>query len=573
MRNTARLIALGAAILVIIFGMIQPIEHDSLWLAAVWAAAPLLLLAAHLSVHPLAASTQRSVRNLGVLLAIGFVLLSLQLMRQQFVRASEIANSVYTNEQTGQTTSNVRRVIDAMKIQRGKIYDRKGTLLVDTRVGVGGLTMRTYPYADIYRPTSLSNIVGFYSNRYGQSALESTYDSYLTGESDTFANIQNTLIGRPRIGDDLHLTIDADLQDAVTALLGDRPGSAIVLDPRTGAVLAMVSHPGFDPRGLATNPDVDSEMENGRVSAYWASINSDVAGQPLINRPTQGRYPPGSTWKTVTAIGALEHPAEGRPDQIDCPNERQTEAGAPPVVNAVPNLFNLTGNPTTLERVYAYSCNTAFAEYAMRLGPDLLADVSAKFDVFRPGDAPTTYANFPDLPTEPSLLYVDPGFLNQRPALADTGYGQGQMLVTPLQMAMIAASIANDGVLLQPYLVERVTRPDGGLVLPHSPRPIRRAMSSQVAATMRSDMRAGVVYGFGKAADAVPGVAVGGKSGTAEHGVGTRTHAWFIAIAPVEQPRFAVAVMLESGGEGSSQGAKLAGEVMAAAFATIQEGP
>jgi peptidoglycan glycosyltransferase len=136
-------------------------------------------------------------------------------------------------------------------------------------------------------------------------------------------------------------------------------------------------------------------------------------------------------------------------------------------------------------------------------------------------------------------------------------------------MAMITAAIANDGVMMRPYLVQKITRPDGSLIVEQSARPIRRAMSAAIAKTMRADMSAVARYGFGRSvSEYVPGIAVGGKSGTAEHVPGAPPHAWFIALAPLENPRYAVAVMLESGGEGSSVGARLAGEVLAAAFAT-----
>jgi peptidoglycan glycosyltransferase len=372
------------------------------------------------------------------------------------------------------------------------------------------------------------------------------------------------------VGDDLHLTIDARLQAESMRLLGERgSGSVVVLDPKTGAVLAMASNPSFDASRLAFNPAADQEQENARIDAYWTAINGEGAGQPLINRPTQGRYAPGSTFKTVTAVGALEHPNEGQPDDIRCFNNFDTgEAGAPPVVNAVENLASQTGDPSNLERVYAYSCNTAFAQYALRLGPDLLAQTAAEFDIFEPKDAPVTYGGFTDLPTEASTIYKDFGFLSNRAALADTGFGQGQLQVTPLQMAMVAAAIANDGWMMQPYLVEKITRPDGSLVVQRGPRAIRRAVSSPIAAQMRKNMRAGVEYGFGKSAQQVDlSIAlVGGKSGTAEHGQGATPHAWFIAIAPVENPRYAVAVMVENGGEGSSVGARLAGDVLKAAF-------
>jgi Cell division protein FtsI/penicillin-binding protein 2 len=213
----------------------------------------------------------------------------------------------------------------------------------------------------------------------------------------------------------------------------------------------------------------------------------------------------------------------------------------------------------------------------MRLGPDPLIETARRFDIYRPQDAPNVYSGFTDLPTLPSLLYVNPGFLNSRAALADTGFGQGELQVTPLQMAMVAATIANDGMMMRPFLVAEIIRPDGTTVVRNGPRPIRRVMPVDIAARMRANMRAGVAYGFGKAADAVPGVEVGGKSGTAEYlcptpdNPGTLcAHAWFIAIAPVDQPRFAVAVMIENGGEGSRRGAEVAGQVLRSAFEMVR---
>ena len=429
--------------------------------------------------------TGRSVQNLGLVIVLGFVLLSLQLLRQQFVRAEAIASMIHVDDQTGQTTSNVRPVLQSLRVRRGKMLDRNGVVLVDTQVVQGGFAVRTYPLADQFNPAAFSNIVGFFSSRFGQAGLEATYGDYLNGDRDSYSRIQDTLLGEPQVGDDLHLTIDAPLQAAAMRILGDRRGSIVVLDPRTGAVLAMVSNPGFDPRPLVFNPAADRDAENERISNYWDAINSEGAGQPLLNRPSQGRYPPGSTFKTMTAVGVLQHPDEGRPDDIRCTNTYDTEAGAPPVVNAVADLYTLTGDPSNLERVYAYSCNVAFAQYALRLGPELFAEVARQFDIFRPADAPESYAAFSDLPTLPSLLYKEPGFLNRPAALADSGFGQGQLQVTPLQMAMMAAAIANDGVMMEPYLVERVTRPDSSTLLVHGERQIRRAMSSAIGGLHR----------------------------------------------------------------------------------------
>lgn len=568
MRAIVRFASAAAAVALIGYGIIQPVEGDARWLLALWLAAPCMLLAARLSLPAQPRGIARSLQNLGLVIGLGFALLSLQLLRQQFVRADKIYTTVHVDEQTGQITSNLRPVIQSLRVRRGKIFDRQGALLVDTQVVAGDFTLRTYPLADQFDPTAFSNIVGFFSDRFGQSGVEATYSDYLSGERDAYGRIRNTLLGQSQVGDDLRLTIDARLQNAAMRVLAGRTGSVVVLDPRTGAVLAMVSSPGFDPRQLAFNPAADREQENARISQYWRTITAEGAGQPLLNRPTQGRYPPGSVFKTITAVSGLQNQRVARPDEIDCPNERPTEAGAPPVVNALPDLARFTGDPSNLERVYAYSCNTAFAEYALRLGPELLAATAARFDIFRPEDAPEIYSEFADLPSEPSLLYVDAGFLNRRPGLADTGFGQGQLLISPLQMAMVAAAIANDGVMMQPYMVERITRVDGSTVTVRGPRSIRRALSPEIAAKMRAHMRAVVAYGFGKAAQQVdPSVAlVGGKSGTAEHGPGTVPHAWFIAIAPVEQPRYAVAVMIEEGRDGAGAGALAAGQVLAAAF-------
>lgn len=568
LRPLINTLCLAAAAGLIVYGLVQPVEQEARWLICLWAAAPLLGIAAWNSLPRGAPGLAASVSNLGLVVALGFALLSLQLLRQQVVQAESIYYHVAVGED-GSTTSNVRPVLDSQRVLRGQIRDRDDLVLVDSQEA-DGFGRRVYPLADVYDPRAFSNIVGFFSTRYGQSGLESSYDSYLTGaRGNEWQRLRERFVGGTPRGNTLRLTLDAELQARAAVALGGRAGSVVVLDPRTGAVLAMASSPGFDPRGLTFDPAAaDWNAENQRITQYWEQITSDGAGQPLLNRPAQGVYPPGSTYKTVTAVGVLEFPA-GQPDNITCPGTYTPQPGAPPVVNAVDGLASLTGDPSTLERVYAYSCNTAFAQYAVRLGPDTMVELARRFDILPPQRAPRTYDAFADLPTAQSLSYVDPGFLNFPRGLADTGYGQGQLLVTPLQMAMITAAIANDGVMMRPYLVQAITRPDGGTIREFGPREIRRTMSSETARTMLADMAAVAQYGFGRSVSSyVPGIAVGGKSGTAEHVPGATPHAWFIAVAPLEAPRYAVAVMVESGGEGSSVGADLAGQALAAAFAT-----
>src|SRR5262249_55839966 len=153
-------------------------------------------------------------------------------------------------------------------------------------------------------PAAFGNIIGFFSPRFGQSGLEATYGPYLSGERDTYSQLRNSVLGKPQVGDDLQLTIDARLQAEAMRLLGERGrGAVVVLDPKTGGVLARASNPGLDPGQLAFNPAADRDQETARIDAYWKQINSEGAGQPLLTRPTRGRYPPGSTFKTVTAVG------------------------------------------------------------------------------------------------------------------------------------------------------------------------------------------------------------------------------------------------------------------------------
>jgi penicillin-binding protein A len=569
MQYVLRLASISTALALILYGLFLPVEAEILWLVLLWSATALAGLAIWLGKVRLPRGLARSVYHLGLVFCLGFGLLSIQLLRQQVTRAEATFYRI-ESDGAGQTISNVRPVLAAQRIMRGDMFASQGELLVSSET-VDGFVRRTYPLAEQYDPAAFSNIVGYLSPRFGQSGLEASYSEYLSGEYDSpVTRLRDEMLGNTREGSDLYLTLRASLQNQARALLGNRRGSVVVLDPQSGAVLAMVSVPGFNPAELSFNPAApDWAAENARISAYWELLQNNAAGQPLLNRPTQGQYPPGSIFKTLTAVAALQYATLAEPDAISCPNVLEVTSGAPPVRNAVDFLSGLTGNPSDLERVYAYSCNTAFAQYALRIGPDRFSDTARAFDIFAPADLPNRYNLFADLPTLPSRLYVQPGFLAQPSALADTGYGQGQLLVTPLHMALMAATIANDGVMMRPYLVERIVRADGEQLFQHQPVVVRRVMTETIAGRMRANMRAVARYGFGSViSDFVPGVVPGGKSGTAEHAPGASPHAWFIAIAPIDDPRYAVAVMIENGGEGSSVGATLAGQVLQAAFAT-----
>ncbi len=567
-----------------------PRVSDAQWIAILWSSALLFGLAVWATLPPLQSlGTRVNVRpgvlNLALVFSLLFVVLALQLLHTEFIYAESIYNRTETNPESGAAISNSRPIIRSLRVRRGDIVDRNNVALASSRQAANGLAQRTYPIAQQADIRAFSNILGYSSAQYGWSGLEAQWNSYLTGEQgQAFRSLTDDLYNRPHTGNNLQLTIDWRLQartwDILNRLGEGRPASAIVMDPRSGAVLAMASTPGFDPGSLALNPDNTDEAENARISEAWTAINANE-NRPLINRPLQGQYVPGSTFKALTAIGALENPEVLRqPRPIDCPNEYRPDPNAPPVVNAVgppnrpdqPPLQTIieaeTDRAVDLGGIFAFSCNTAFGQLGVRLGQEKLVELAERFHIFLPQNAPERNTDFTDLPHAPSFLAAQRNFLNSDLALADTGFGQGQLQVTPMQMALIGATIANGGVMPQPYLVESVTDPadpEVRLYQHRAPRNLldsRRLISEEVAAEMLKIFREGVTVGFGKAANVNNS---GGKSGSGEAG-NDIIHAAFLAIAPVDAPRYVVYVQIENGRDGAGVGARTAGEILKAAF-------
>ena len=567
MQEFIQKILLWSSIAVLLFGISRPPEQESVWLMCLWlASVPVAILALQHIPMPLRVNTtQRALQSLIIIIAIAFGMLSLQLLRGQVIWSKYLEQKTAISAATGETMSNIRLLNANLTTVRGAMRDRNGTPIVTTVIGENGYTARQYP---VDNPSAFAPVVGMISHRYGMSGLEASYADYLTGERNVLGRFLRMFYPLPAQGDDIELTIDASLQQAVARIMTDHVGAAVVIDPQTGAVLAMVSMPTFNPVDITMDVTQERVSDQARIDANWQRLLDPSSQQPLLNRATQGQYPPGSTFKLVTAAAALENPGIGRPDDITCPETLDTEPGAPPVVNAVPNLAKWTGDPASMRTVIAFSCNTAFAQYAMRLGQYRLSTTAEKLGFAVPKSVDKALV-MNDLPTAPSMIFSDAEFLTRLPALADTGYGQGELQVTPLQMAAVTAAIGNNGMLMQPYVVERVVRRNGMELYRHEVKPVRRAISTRNSAIIRDAMRLTVTEGFGKAAQSIEGVPVGGKSGTAEYG-GSSTHAWFVALAPIENPRFAVAVILEGGGEGSGIGASIAGQVLRAAYDTVQ---
>jgi peptidoglycan glycosyltransferase len=520
---------------------------------------------------PRSSAAKRGLSRLLLVFGLGFAAVGLQLARDQLGQAGAIRTRMAALQQPAAAQAPAgptqirpadRRAlgegrvwpIATTAVTRGMILDRSGQPLALTKDG-----RRVYPNPN------LGQIVGFDSRLYGTTGVEASFDAYLSGERSVSPNdlLQSRLLGIPvkPVPANVKLTLDSALQGAAEAALGERPGAVALLDAQTGAILALASYPRFDPNELVL-PDKASDADVAKVQAAWQAL-SGRDDSPLLNRATQGRYPPGSVIKTFTAAAALDAGVVDGPEgQVTSPNRQPTEAGAPPVRNAVENLASRTGDPSDLRRVYAWSCNTAFAQLGLGLGAERFGEYASRFGLAY-ADTVTGTSDLRDIAADIGTIANSADFLQRPVALADTAFGQGQALLTPLDMARIVQAIAADGKLMRPYLVDEVRAGDKVLYAA-KPEMIRQALRPQAAQQMRAVMQTSVEIGYAKPVE-LPGVTIGAKTGTAETSTGT-PHAWFVALAPVEQPRFAIAAITEYGGEGSSSALPVARQVLAAAL-------
>lgn len=460
---------------------------------------------------------KNNILKLGYLLLGLFVVLVIYLSYLQVFRGPALAANPY-NRRFQEIESQVRR---------GTIYDAKGTALARTDFS-NGKGRRVYPGG-----ADTAHQVGYISERYGRTGLESAYDRYLLGMegADRIKNLINRLLGKEQVGGDVTLTIDSSLQGLAMDLLGDRRGAVVLLDTRTGAVRVMASSPSYDPNHLEET---------------WPQLVKDEAS-PLLNRAAQGAYPPGSTFKVVTAAGALAANPGLAGKTFNCPGYLMVDG------------FKLTDlaahGEVNLRKALAVSCNTTFAQLGLGLGADGFYRTVKAFGLDQDPD--------PGIPARPGTL-APPGKMT--PAeLAGSAIGQGEVLVSPLQMALVAAAVANGGVIMHPYLVETVRDSLGQTVEQAVHRPWLTATTPEIAGIIKDGMVDAVQYGTARAA-AVSGMQVAGKTGSAQNPQG-QTHAWFIGFAPAERPRLAVAVILENAGSGGSAAAPIAGKLLASAAA------
>lgn len=438
-------------------------------------------------------------------------------------------------------------------VVRGTIVDRDGNLLASSKRDANGEPYRVYP------SRAIAPIVGYASRIYGTAGLERAYDAELTGIRT--ADPVDELLGkfnaeryRPQ---DLTLSLSLALQKEAVKLLGKNRGAVVMLDPRSGAVLVLASTPTFD-AGAIANPDT------ARPAFEAAAADPD---QPFLDRATSGRYVPGSVFKIVTSMAALGSGAI----TADTRFERQPAAEKDGLlvsgfrIRDGHHLF--TGSRAlAFPEAVEVSCNIYFALAGLEAGGEALASWAERVGF----GAPIPF----DLPTAASQVTNGGGSFGGGFAddveLANAAYGQAQTLATPLQMALVAAAIANDGVLMRPHLVTRLSGEDGTTEV--EPQVWRQVISPDVAQTIAAAMRRAVEGERGRtftAGAAVAGIPTAGKSGTAQLDGSAQPHSWFIGFAPVDDPQIAIAVLVEEVGTGASRAAPIAGKLLTRYFATV----
>ena len=469
--------------------------------------------------------------------------------------ANATLTQVFTADGLRSDPRNQRVLLDEYSRQRGQI-SAGGQLLAYSVSTEGRFRfLRVYPNPMTYAP-----VTGFYSLSYSSAGLERAEDTILNGSDQRLfgRRLADFFTGRDPRGGNVATTINPEVQQAAWDAMeegcnGPCKGAVVALEPSTGKILALVSAPSYDPNLLASH-------DIGEQEAAWQRLRDDP-DSPLLNRAISETYPPGATFKVITTASALQAGAT--------PQTQLTAAPQIPLPNSTATLENFGGAPcgagptTTLEYAFAHSCNTAFVQLGIDTGDDELRSTALGFGVGAPA---------PAIPLQVAESTVGP--IADDAALGMSSIGQKDVALTPLQNAMVAATVANKGVTMRPYLVDSLKGPDLANIATTAPAEEQRAVPEQVADTLTDLMVAAEQVTQQKGA--IAGVQIASKTGTAEHGTDPRNtppHAWYIAFAPAQAPKVAVAVLVENGGDRlSATGGELAAPIGRATIAAaLQE--
>jgi penicillin-binding protein A len=454
----------------------------------------------------------KQIRLIGVGMVVLFLLLFLQLNYLQVVRANSLNHHPL----------NARLALARFNTKRGDIVSADGKVLAHSQPTSDQFKyLRTYPEGDLF-----AQVTGYFSFTYGEDGAERTFDADLTGANAPFRlpSLRDLTVQRDK-SQTVTLTLSDKLQRAARQALGNRKGSVVAIDPSTGAILALWSNPSFDPNALSAH-------DQNEVRSYWEAANANPV-RPLLPRSYRERFFPGSTFKMVTSSAVYER----KPDLATKPYPFLSALPLPQTNGQVLRNFGGEVCGGLLPELFRVSCNTGFAQIGLDMGGPALAGEAGdyRFNKTPPLDLPAAAKSF-----------FPPGdsFVHDQPGLAKSAIGQENVAATPLQMALIASAIANNGVIMRPHILDRVNNSEGQVVRTYQPSPWLRATSPETAAQMTQLMVSVVQNGTGTAAQ-IPGVPVAGKTGTAQTGNNT-IHAWFACFAPSAQPKIAVAVLVEN---------------------------
>ena len=405
---------------------------------------------------------------------------------------------------------------------RGSIMSGDGQVLARTVTREDGSTVREYPYGNVF-----AHAVGFMAQ--GCIGVEAMANYKLLNCSDFFADrIKNDLCGGRNHGDTVVTTLDTSLQETAASALGDRKGAVVLMDVKTGYILALVSKPDFDPNN---------------IDDIWDDINADTENSPLLNRATQGLYPPGSTFKIVTALEYLRENENAASYEFDCTGHFEYDGVD---INC---YHGQNHGHMDLGLSFAKSCNSSFANISSGLDKGKFAATCNELLFNSSIPCPFSYKQ--------STVKLDGD--SDSADLIQTGIGQGKTQITPIHMAMITSAVANRGVLMEPMVIDSVRTAGGAVIKDYKSREYGRLMSEDEAAGLRELMRGVVLNGTGSKLQGTVGYEAAGKTGSAEYSRDkTKSHAWFAGFAPFDDPQVAITVIVEGGGSGGDTAVPIA---------------
>jgi peptidoglycan glycosyltransferase len=470
----------------------------------------------------------RQIRRVAVFVLALFLLMFSAPFYWQVVEGDKLAND----------PRNARKLFKEYSLERGKMVLPDGQPVAISVATPDALKFqRTYPQGEHY-----GMVTGYYSLVFGSSLAENAFNTYLVGKApEQFAqNLVDLFTARSSPGGTLRLTLDPNAQATAEQELGRRKGAVVALDYKTGKVLAMTTFPRYDPNQLSSH-------DSDKIRANWNRLLKDPS-QPLLNRATDALYPPGSTFKVITASAALEDGIS--PDQpLPSPNAYTPPKTTKPIRNFGGEVCSPSGQLNMTDAL-TISCNTTFAALGNRIGAAKLSDEAEKFGL----NAESPYQLRAATSSIPHDL--DP------PATAQSAIGQRDVRVSPLQMVTVAATIANGGKRMAPHVVDAVIDNDGKRVKTFANQSEGQAIPGDVAEQVKGMMAQVVLRGTGTSAK-IPGVQVFGKTGTAQNATGAAPHAWFIGFAEQGDRSIAVAAIVENGGDIGSEatGGKVAAPI------------